>query len=57
MKRNSIMKDKRGTVDSSTGVMMNEDVIHVAVNPVSSLINRKSQELKVLMEGLLCSYN
>ena len=37
--------------------MTKEDVIDVALNPVSSLINRKSRELKVLMEGLLCSYN
>ena len=56
MKQNSITKDTRGTVDSS-GVVTNEEVIDVALNPVSSLINRKSRELKVLMEGLLCSYN
>ena len=56
MKQNSITKDTRGTVDSS-GVVTNEEVIDVALNPVSSLINRKSRELKVLMEGLLYSYN
>ena len=56
MKQNSIMKDTRETVDSS-GVVMKEEVIDVAVNPVSSLINRKSRELKLLMEVLLCSYN
>ena len=56
MKQNSIMKDTRGTVDS-TEVVTKEEVIDVAVNPVSSLINRKSRELKLLMEGLLCSYN
>ena len=56
MKQNSITKDIRGSVDSS-GVGTKEEVIDIALNPVSSLINRKSQELKVLMEGLLCSYN
>ena len=56
IKQNSIMKDTRGTVDSS-GVVTKEEVIDVAVNPVSSLINRKSRELKLLMEVLLCSYN
>jgi hypothetical protein len=34
----------------------NEEVIDVVLNPVSALINRNSRELKVLMEGLLCSY-
>ena len=57
MKRNSTMKDIRGTADFSTGFVTKEDVIDVAVNPVSSLINRKSRELKVLMEGLLSSYS
>ena len=34
---------------------MNEEVIDVALNPVSSLINRKSQELKMLMEGCIAT--
>ena len=55
-KRNSIMKDTRGKVDSS-GAVTNEEVIDVALSPVSDLINKKSRELKVLMEGLLCCYN
>ena len=55
-KRNSIKNDTRGAVDSS-GAVTNEEVIDVALKPVSVLINRNSRELKVLMEGLLCCYD
>ena len=55
-KGNSVTKDTRGEVDSD-GVVTNEEVIGVKLKPVSVLINRKSWELKVLIEGLLCCYD
>ena len=45
----------RGTVQSD-GTVTAEEVIEAALEPVSSLINPKSRELKVIMEWLLNCY-
>ena len=46
----------RGTVQSDETVTA-EEVIEASLEPVSSLINKKSQELKVIMERLLKCYS
>ena len=42
----------RGTVQSD-GTVTDEAVIEVSIEPLSSLINKKSRELKIIMERLL----
>ena len=46
----------RGEIDSSETVKV-EEVIEAILEPVSSLINSKSQELEVIMKTLLQSYS
>ena len=47
--------ESRGTVQSD-GTVTAEEVIEARMEPVSSLINKKSQELKIIMERLLQYY-
>jgi hypothetical protein len=45
--------ESRGKIDSDSGTVTAEEVIEAKMEPVSSLINRKSRELKIIMERLL----
>jgi hypothetical protein len=47
----------RGKIDSDNGTVTAEEVIEAKMEPVSSLINRKSRELKIIMERLLQYYS
>ena len=47
----------RGTIGSDSGTEIAEEVIEASLEPVSSLINKKSRELKIVMEWLLKCYS
>ena len=47
----------RGTTGSDSGTVTAEEVIEACMEPVSSLINKKSRELKIIMEWLLKCYS
>ena len=49
--------ESRGHIDFDSGNVTVEEVIEASMEPVSSLINKKSRELKVIMEWLLQCYS
>ena len=56
-KSNVTRNESRGTIESDSGKVTAEEVIEASMEPVSSLINKKSRELKIIMEWLLKSYS
>ena len=49
--------ESRGHIDSDSGNVTVEEVIEASMEPVSSLINKKSRELRIIMEWLLQCYS
>lgn len=56
-KSNVTKKLARGTTESDSGKVTAEEVIEASMEPVSSLINKRSRELKIIMERLLKCYS
>ena len=56
-KSNITRNESRGTIDSDNGKVIAEEVIEASMEPVSSLINKKSRELKIIVEWLLKYYS
>ena len=56
-KSNVTRNESRGMIESDSGKVTDEEVIEASLEPVSSLINKKSRELKIIMERLLKCYS
>jgi hypothetical protein len=56
-KSNVISSYTRGKYVDGSGTVTTEEVIEASMEPVSSLINKRSQELKIIMQRLLQCYS